>query len=253
MRLDRINELKRKSYGGGVHVVGANLHCLLLVAAADPPARVGLLDRACVAARAAGLLPAVVFNKCDLDDDGELYQDLCERTDPSLARFAVSAKTQQGLAELSSWLAGHGRGALIGSSGVGKSSLLNALVPGASLHTQTLSAATGAGRHTTTVSTLLRLSNGAELIDTPGVREYGLVDITPPQLAGFFPGFAAVTAPCRYRDCLHADEPGCAVLDAVDRDEVRADRYAAYLTLLAEVRADVALVSSGRRRGEERP
>jgi ribosome biogenesis GTPase / thiamine phosphate phosphatase len=250
VRHPRTSELKRRSFGGGVHVVGANLSCLVVVAAADPPARVGLLDRACVAARAAGLAPAIAFNKADLDDDQVMFRELVDGHDAQTPFFCVSAKTGVGLASLSSWLGTHGRGALIGSSGVGKSSLLNALVPGASLATRELSAANGTGRHTTTVSTLLRLDNGAELVDTPGVREFGLVDITPHELALYFPTFAHRPSECRYRDCLHADEPGCAVVDAVERDELGADRYAAYLTLLDEVRHGNAAANAGRRRND---
>ena len=132
-------------------------------------------------------------------------------------------------------MASAGRGALVGSSGVGKSSLLNALVPGLALKVRALSEAHGVGRHTTTVSTLHRLPGGGELVDTPGVREFGLVDVDRHDLARYFPGFSEVTAACRFRDCLHKDEPDCAVQRAVEDDVVDAARYVAYRTLLDEL------------------
>lgn len=233
----RRSELLRRSPGGGVHIVAANLDALCVVAALDPPARVGLVDRASVAARSAGVEPALVVNKADLPDRHGVVEAMRARAAGEMPVFVVSAESGAGIDELARWLATKGRAALVGPSGVGKSSLLNKLVPEAALPTRTLSDATGAGRHTTTTSTLHRLPGGGELVDTPGVREYGLVDIPPTDLAAFFPGFSSVDEACRFRDCLHDGEPGCAVRRAVEVGRVPAERYEAYRALLAETKA----------------
>jgi ribosome biogenesis GTPase len=232
----RRTQLLRRSPGGGVHVVAANLDVLFVVAAIDPPAKAGLVDRASVAARAAGVAPALVINKADLDDAHGVVDALTARAAGELPVFVASALNGSGVDEVRAFLREHGRGAFVGPSGVGKSSLLNALVPNLQLITKSLSSATGAGRHTTTASTLVRLEGGGEIVDTPGVREYGLVDIAPLDLAAYFPGFAVVTEGCRFRDCLHQSEPGCAVKRAVDEGRVAKPRYDAYLALLAETR-----------------
>jgi ribosome biogenesis GTPase / thiamine phosphate phosphatase len=232
----RRTQLLRRSPGGGVHVVAANLDVLCVVAAVDPPARAGLVDRAAVAARAAGVEPALVVNKVDLPDPYGVVAAMRERARDDMAFFVVSAATGDGVEGLAAFIAAKGRAALVGPSGVGKSALLNRLVPDAGVATRALSDATGAGRHTTTASTLRRLARGGELVDTPGVREYGLVDVAPAELAAFFPGFASVEEGCRFRDCLHEEEPGCAVKRALEEGRVRPDRYLAYRNLLAETK-----------------
>ncbi len=233
----RRTSLVRRSPGGGVHTVASNLDVVCVVAAIDPPARAGLLDRAAVAARACGIEPVLVCNKVDVDDTHGVVASLRARALDELPFFLVSALAGTGMQELATFLIGK-RTALVGPSGVGKSSIANALVPGLLLHTQALSLARGAGIHTTTVSTLTKLPGGGELVDTPGIREFGLVDVLPSDLALYFPGFARVVGACRFRDCLHEQEPSCAIKAAVDSGSVDASRYAAYRTLLAEL-ADV--------------
>ena len=247
VRLPRVNELKRRSPNGGIHVVAANLDVLGIVVAVDPAPRPGLVDRASVASRMAGIQPFLVVNKIDLDPDREVIDDIVKLLGGELPVFCVSADEGDGIEELEAFLATRRRGALIGPSGVGKSSLLNRLVPGCDLLVRELSEATGSGRHTTTVSTLMRLPKGGELADTPGIREYGLVDVGPSDLAHYFPGFDAVTAPCRFRDCLHDDEPGCAIAEAVDRDEIAAERFVSYKTLLDEAKQNVSAAGPRRR------
>ncbi len=232
---DRRTALMRKSPGGGVHVVAANLNVVGVVAAVDPPARAGLIDRAAVAARAAGIEPFLVINKIDLNGADAIVDAARARVDADVPVFAVSAESGAGIADLAAYLAAQGRGALVGPSGVGKSSILNRLLPGVDLAVGRLSDAHGAGRHTTTVSTLHRLPGGGELVDTPGIREYGLVDVSAADLARYFPGFDVVVDPCRFRDCRHADEPGCAIKGAVADGRVKESRYVAYRNLLAEL------------------
>lgn len=231
----RRTQLLRRSPGGGIHVVAANLDLLAVVAAVDPPARAGLVDRAAVAARAGGIEPILVLNKIDLPSGNDVLREAEARVAGEFPVLAVSARSGAGLEALAACIARHGRAAFVGSSGVGKSSLMNQLA-GIDLATRTLSQATGGGRHTTSVSTLHRLPTGGELVDTPGVREFGLVDVTPEDLARFFPGFCVVTDACRFRDCRHAEEPGCAIRAAVDDARIPMPRYIAYRTLLDELR-----------------
>lgn len=230
----RRTALQRRSAGGGVHVVAANLDVLGIVAAVDPPARAGLVDRAAVAARAAGIVPFLIVNKVDLAGAETIVAAARERVEGELACYAVSAQDGSGIDDVAAFLVGR-RGALVGPSGVGKSSILNRLVPGLELQVKTLSVAHGVGRHTTTVSTLHRLPGGGELVDTPGVREFGLVDVDPQQLAHYFPGFSHVEETCRFRDCRHAHEPDCAILRAVDDGRIDRVRYIAYRNLLDEL------------------
>jgi ribosome biogenesis GTPase len=235
LQLPRRTALLRKSPGGGVHVVAANLDVVGIVAAVDPPARAGLIDRAAVAAWSAGIEPFLIVNKIDLDGASDIVEAAIGRVAGEMRSFAVSASSGEGVDAVGAFLRERGRGALIGPSGVGKSSLLNRLVPGIDLKVRTLSEANGVGRHTTTVSTLHRLPGGGELVDTPGVREFGLVEVERQDLARWFPGFSVVDKSCRFRDCLHKDEPGCAIQEAVENDEIAASRYVAYLTLLDEL------------------
>jgi ribosome biogenesis GTPase len=236
-RLPRRTELRRRDAGGGIHLVAANLDVLgIVVSLHSPP---GFIDRAIVAARVAKLQPFVVVNKCDLDDTATLLADLRRIYAGSVPVFALSATSQTGLAPLQAFLNEGHRGVFVGSSGVGKSSLLNALCPEIDLKVGTVRDYKGLGRHTTTVSTLHELSAGGELVDTPGFRDFGLVDILTDELAIHFPGFEEHgEVSCRFRNCRHRAEPGCAVIRLVELGHIPADRYAIYLELLGEVEAD---------------
>lgn len=237
-RHPRRSELRRRDTRGGVHLVGANLDVLGIVVAPIPAPPAGFLDRAIVAARSAGLHPFVVVNKGDLPGAAELLEDLrnCYGTD--LPIFPLSAARRQGFEPLRLYFAQGHRGAFVGTTGVGKSSLLNVLCPEIDLRVGEISDY-GLGRHTTTVSTLNALEKGGELIDTPGFRDFGLVDISTDDLSLHFPGFEALGEnSCRFRNCRHRSEPGCAVAELVARGTVPADRYAAYLEILNEVESD---------------
>jgi ribosome biogenesis GTPase len=227
--------LARRDTRDRVRAIAANLDVLGVTVASSPPAPPGYLDRALVAARAAGIEPFVVVNKCDLPESEALW--LALRDDPALEAasipvFRVSAEEGAGLAAVAAHLAGH-RGAFIGTSGVGKSSLLNALVPGLALPTGEINRFTRLGRHVTTHSTLHALPGGGELIDTPGFRDFVPVDLSPADLAQHFAGFdRALARGCRFADCLHREEPDCAVTAAVAAGEIDPARHGAYLALL---------------------
>lgn len=233
-RLPRKSELRRRDARGGLHLVGANLDVLGIVIAPGTPS--GFLDRAIVAARAAGMSPFIVFNKCDLPEARSLSDELAAVYAGVLPFFVLSAATGEGLEPLRAFLHEGHRGAFVGTTGVGKSSLLNALCPDINLKVGELSEKAWTGRHTTTVSSLHALPGGGELVDTPGFRDFGLVDITLADLIAHFPGFeAAETDACRFGNCRHRQEPGCAVREQVETGTIPAERYHAYLALLAEV------------------
>lgn len=235
-RLPRSTELRRRDGRGGVHLVGANLDVLGVVVAPRPLPPTGFVDRAIVAARAAGLKPFLIVNKEDLDGAAELAAKLRALYGASLPVFTLSAKAGIGLDLLRQFMAEGHRGAFVGTTGVGKSSLLNALCPDLGLAVGELCEARGVGRHTTTVATLHALGGGGELVDTPGFRDFGLVDIVVDELIVHFPGFEqAMMARCRFRDCRHRAEPGCAVTALVEKGALAEDRYRAYLDLLSEI------------------
>ncbi len=237
-RVPRSTELRRRDGRGTPHLVAANLHVLGVVVAPQPPPPRGFIDRAIVAARAAALRPLIIVNKADLDGAGELDRHMRNLYGESVPVFLLSAKTAKGLDPLRRFLAEGLRGAFVGTTGVGKSSLLNALCPDLDLTVGALREARGVGRHTTTVATLHRLPGGGELIDTPGFRDFGLVDIVVEELIVHFPGFEpAMMVRCRFRDCRHRSEPGCAVTALVSTGALAEERYQAYLELLSEVDA----------------
>ena len=239
-RLPRRTELRRRDARGAVHLVGANLDALGVVVAMLPVPPPGFIDRAIVAARAADLHPFVVVNKCDLARSIGLVSSLKSAYAESVQVFHLSAAAGNGLDPVLDFLKGK-RGSFVGITGVGKSSLLNALCPGTDLKVGEIGGISNRGRHTTTVSTLHALASGGELIDTPGFQDFGLVDISAEDLAAYFPGFEKTSeGACRFRDCRHRTEPGCAVTGLVASGLVSTERYETYLKLLTEVQAGEA-------------
>jgi len=235
-RLPRRTELRRRDAMGGIHLVGANLDVLGIVVASFPLPPAGFIDRAIVAARAADLDPFLVINKCDLDMAADSVAALHNIYAGSVMVFPLSASTGAGLAPLREFLGKGHRGAFVGTTGVGKSSLLNALCPEIDLKVGELNVLNYRGCNTTTVSTLHALPDGGELIDTPGFQDFGLVDITMQDLAAHYPGFEETRqSVCRFRNCRHRSEPGCAVMELVAQDRITEERYAAYLDILNEV------------------
>ncbi|MBT1070293.1 ribosome small subunit-dependent GTPase A [Geobacter chapellei] len=238
-QMPRKTELRRRDARGGIHLVAANLDVLGIVVAPDPPS--GFIDRAIVAARVAALQPFLVVNKCDLAETADLLGKVKNTYTGSVPIFPVSAAHKSGLEEVQHFLGVGHRGAFVGTTGVGKSSLLNVLCPEIGLKVGALSDYKGLGRHTTTVSTLHALSGGGELVDTPGFRDFGLVEISEEDLAIFFPGFEEHDGiSCRFRNCRHRSEPGCAVAEQVNQGIIHAERYATYLEILTEVEKEQA-------------
>ena len=236
-RFSRKTELRRRDARNGIHLVAANLDVLGFVLAQQTTG--GFIDRANIAARAAGLLPFIIVNKCDLEESLEMGKTIDTIYKGSVQIFKVSTITAAGLDQLKLFFSHGHRGAFVGSTGVGKSSLLNAICPEINLQVGEISDYKWMGRHTTTVSTLHTLPDGGELVDTPGFRDFGLVDITVEQLSRFFPGFEQCSPiNCRFSNCKHRSEPGCSILELLNCGSILPERYETYLELLTEVESE---------------
>lgn len=238
-RLPRRTELRRRNACGDVLLVAANLDVLGVVVAPLPQPTSGFLDRAVVAARVAGLTPFIVINKSDLSESPALITMISETYGRTLPLFSVSAATSEGISALHDFFSAGHRGAFVGTSGVGKSSLLNRLCPNINLRTGNLNDFNNRGCNTTTVATLHALQGGGELADTPGFQDFGLVDISADELAIHFTGFEkAAEISCRFHNCRHRSEPGCTVIRLVEENQIPEQRYHTYLHILKEVESN---------------
>ena len=235
--LPRRTTLARRSPGhkGGELVMAANLDLLLAVfAAAEPEPRWGMLDRFLVIAESAKISPLIVVTKIEIGDRAAIARELERYHAVGYQSQLVSTRTGEGMDELRARLAGK-VSALSGKSGVGKTTLFNALLPGASERTGEVSQMTGKGKHTTSASMLWPLEKplGGALIDTPGVRELGLWEIDPLDLSSCLPEIRPLLGQCRFAgSCTHSHEVGCAVKSAVEAGAIHPKRYEAYLRML---------------------
>ena len=239
----RQTELVRvDALGDRPHTIAANVDRMFIVCAVEPPLREGLIDRYLVAAHRAGIAAHIVFNKTDLflEDDPEDEADFRERLSPypplGVPVHYVSALEARGVESVHAALTGH-LGIFVGHSGVGKTSLLNALCPGLEHRTQDLSEQSGRGRHTTSHTELFEVPGGGRIIDSPGVRAFGLWAIDPAEVKNHFVEFLPLAARCRFADCAHAEEPACAVRDAAEAEKISPFRYEAYLRIRESLRA----------------
>jgi ribosome biogenesis GTPase / thiamine phosphate phosphatase len=225
---------RRVPEGRGARPVAANVDQVVVVTAARNPDPIPqLIDRLLVLAEANSIPAAVVVNKTDLEPAPALSERMRAAGYPV---HRTSTKSGEGIAELALALAGR-TSVVTGPSGAGKSSLLNAVEPGLTLRTREVSARVGRGRHTTVSAVMIPLSAGGFLMDTPGYSEVGLWGIEPRDLAYCFPEMRPLVDECRYGDCRHVSEPGCAVRSGVNDRLVAPDRYESYRVLLAEIEA----------------
>jgi ribosome biogenesis GTPase len=232
---ERRSELVRRGRGRAPKLLAANLdQVFVTVALRKPTATTQLIDRLLVLVESSGMHPELVLNKVDLDEDRELATSLTELySGVGYGVHLVSAETGEGIAGLHEKMCS-GASAFIGPSGVGKSSLLNAIDPALQLRTGELSRKTGTGRHTTVGSRMIPLECGGLVADTPGFGDVGLWAVAPEELSDSFPEFRVLAGQCRFRGCAHLKEPDCAVKAGVESGEIAASRYESYLTLRAE-------------------
>ena len=219
------------------HIIASNLDRAVLVASLkDPATPTTFIDRFLATAEAYKVPAMLLLNKADIwdEDDRELADAILYLyRSIGYPAYAVSALTGEGIDQLRDIFAGDVN-LLSGNSGVGKSSLINALVPGASLRTGEISDIHHTGTHTTTFSEIVDLPGGGEIIDVPGVKGFGVIDFDPAEVSHYFPEIFKAGADCRYSDCRHTGEPGCAVAEAVANHTISESRYNSYLSILEE-------------------
>ena len=216
------------------HIVASNLtQSLLFATLKDPKTSLGFIDRFLVISEAYQVPAIIVFNKIDLYAAKEREKfDHIRLTYEAIGYkiMPMSLRSGEGTAEVKTLLQNKTT-LLSGHSGVGKSSFINFLFPELALKTQNVSDWSGKGLHTTTFAEMFNLPGGGKLIDTPGIREMGLVDIGKDELAQYFPEMQAVVSACRFKNCLHIEEPDCAVKEAVNNGTIDPERYVSYLTI----------------------
>jgi ribosome biogenesis GTPase / thiamine phosphate phosphatase len=228
-RRTRLSRLAIEHSRVAEQVIAANVDVLVAVATAVKPAfKQGLVDRYLIAAEVGGVEPVLCMNKSDLIEQElpvlSTYRELGIRV------IVTSCVTGEGIGELRSALENR-VSVFAGQSGVGKSTLLNALEPDLDIATREVSRSTEKGRHTTTVSRLYQLRGDIRVIDTPGIRQLGLWEVSPEEVAYYFPEIAEEGGRCKFRDCTHTHEPGCAVLAMVETGGIDKRRYDSYLRI----------------------
>lgn len=236
---DRKNYIIRRSsnLSKHSHIIAANLdQCFLIVTVSKPATTTVFIDRFLASAEAYQIPVSLLFNKVDLydEDDTEYMDALIDLYNyigyPSLK---ISALNNIGLDGLNEKLKDKIT-LLSGHSGVGKSTLINALVPDSNLRTGNISDYHGKGMHTTTFSEMMELSQGGFIIDTPGIKGFGTVDMTPEEIGHYFPEIFKFSHDCRFNNCIHINEPGCAVREAVENHYISESRYKSYVNILED-------------------
>lgn len=217
------------------HIIASNLDiALLIVTIKQPRTSLGFIDRFLITAEAYHIPAVIVVNKCDLhtEKEAETLEDWqAIYADAGYKILTVSATEAKGMDELQQLLTNKTT-LFSGHSGVGKSTLINQLIPGKELRTLEVSDWSGKGQHTTTFAEMFDLPFGGRIIDTPGVKEFGLIDIEREELSHYFPEYKALLQDCKFNNCLHLNDKGCAIRSAVESGELSEERYLNYVTIL---------------------
>jgi len=226
------NSLLYRSNAYRTKLLAANVTQIVIVLATTPSFYEELLNRCLIAAEAAHIRPLIVLNKCDLADNTnalerlEYFSALGYQVQPLSAKHDISP--------LQAWLQGH-TSVLVGQSGMGKSTIVNALLPDSNIRTQEVSAVLDSGKHTTTAAHLYHLNAGSQLIDSPGLQEFGLNHLSVDELEHAFIEFRPYLGKCRFNNCRHLKEPDCLIRQAATEGIIQSERLACYQGLLAEI------------------
>ncbi len=229
--VERKNILKRKNPMGEPKPFAANVDIMVIVSSVNPPLREGLIDRYLVEAESQGLESVLLLNKVDLPSADEFRNRISIYRDIGYKVFYVSTVEDDTFSELALSLAGK-VSIFVGHSGVGKSSIINTLLPSANLRVSEIHEQSGQGRHTTSSSRMLTLDNGAKIIDSPGVRTFGLSSSLPEKVYPYFREFTKFYDKCRFETCTHISEADCAVREAVKNGSIHKIRYQNYLKII---------------------
>ncbi|KRD11797.1 GTPase RsgA [Flavobacterium sp. Root901] len=234
---ERKNYIVRKSVNLSkqIHIIASNIdQVFLLITIDNPPTTTSFIDRFLVTAEAYGIEAILVFNKIDTLTEQTLDDQLYLQhiyTEIGYKCLRISSTENKGVDKLREMMIGK-VSMFSGHSGVGKSTLVNALEPSLHLKTTVISEQSKQGQHTTTFAEMYDLSFDARIIDTPGIKGFGIVDMEPTEISGYFPEFFKLKDQCKFNNCLHKEEPHCAIKAALEKDEIAWSRYNSYLKIL---------------------
>ena len=234
---ERKNYIVRKSVNLSkqIHIIASNIdQVFLLVTIDNPPTTTSFIDRFLVTAEAYGIEAVLIFNKIDTLNEQTLDDQLYLQhiyTEIGYKCLRISSTENKGVDKLKEMMIGK-VSMFSGHSGVGKSTLVNAMEPSLHLKTKVISEASKQGQHTTTFAEMYDLSFDAQIIDTPGIKGFGMVDMEPSEISGYFPEFFKLKDQCKFNNCLHKEEPHCAIKNALEKDEIAWSRYRSYLKIL---------------------